>query len=117
LLLRKSHPVNYVASPTKFGEYLAAGVPVIATEGIGDTSDLIKNENIGIIISPTDEGLNSGDSNLLIQFTDDVKKNRSVWSDRCVTAVKKFLEWKNHGRMLANAYIECFEAKQPGNTR
>src|SRR6266567_4607145 len=31
LLLREENAVNYVSSPTKFGEYLAAGLPVIAT--------------------------------------------------------------------------------------
>ena len=50
LLLRRSHPVNRVASPTKFGEYLAAGVPVIMTEGIGDFSDLAAQRGVGIVL-------------------------------------------------------------------
>ena len=53
LLLRKHHPVNYVASPTKFGEYIAAGIPVITTKGIGDTSSMISKEKVGIILNST----------------------------------------------------------------
>lgn len=36
--------------PTKVGEYLACGLPVIINKGVGDTEEIIKNENAGIII-------------------------------------------------------------------
>jgi glycosyltransferase involved in cell wall biosynthesis len=38
------------ASPTKIGEYLAAGVPVVATAGIGDTDTLLSAERVGVVI-------------------------------------------------------------------
>lgn len=36
--------------PTKFGESLACGVPVIINDGIGDCSDIVKEKNIGVVI-------------------------------------------------------------------
>ena len=35
------------SSPTKVGEYLAAGLPVISTAGIGDVDDLLTGRNNG----------------------------------------------------------------------
>lgn len=49
LLLRSPDPVNEVASPVKFAEYLACGVPVAITPGIGDYSMLVPKENLGFL--------------------------------------------------------------------
>jgi glycosyltransferase involved in cell wall biosynthesis len=50
VLLRRADVVNAVSSPTKFGEYLAAGLPVLMTAGIGDFSDLLLREEVGLIL-------------------------------------------------------------------
>mgnify|MGYP000229853758 CR=1 FL=1 len=47
LLFRKSDPVNYYASPTKFGEYLSGGMTVIASLYIGDLGDYIAQNSLG----------------------------------------------------------------------
>lgn len=54
VLLRNNDLINNVASPLKFGEYLAAGLPVIISEGIGDTRELIEKYNVGVIIKDND---------------------------------------------------------------
>lgn len=41
------------ASPTKIGESLSLGIPVIANSGIGDTDNIISSTNSGIIIKDT----------------------------------------------------------------
>ena len=38
------------SSPTKIGEYLAAGLPVVSTTG-GDTDAILQGENVGVIVS------------------------------------------------------------------
>jgi len=38
------------ASPTKFAEYLASGLPVISTRGIGDIDTVIDNERVGVLL-------------------------------------------------------------------
>lgn len=43
-------------SPTKFGEYLARGLPLIITPNISDTDDIIRKENVGVVVEQhTDE--------------------------------------------------------------
>jgi glycosyltransferase involved in cell wall biosynthesis len=38
------------SSPTKIGEYLAAGLPVVTNSGIGDCDELISSDRLGIIV-------------------------------------------------------------------
>ena len=37
--------------PTKFGEYLACGLPVVINSKIGDTQDIIQKNKIGVVIN------------------------------------------------------------------
>lgn len=63
LLLREPSVTNRVASPTKLAEYLAAGLPVILSDGIGEYSAFIRDHHAGLIadhvdvdaLRPTDE--------------------------------------------------------------
>jgi glycosyltransferase involved in cell wall biosynthesis len=38
------------ASPTKVGEYLAAGLPVVSNTGIGDTDDWLESDGVGVLV-------------------------------------------------------------------
>ncbi|MBK9639447.1 MAG: hypothetical protein IPO63_17205 [Bacteroidetes bacterium] len=49
ILIRDDSITNQVASPTKFAEYLSAGLQVIITDNIGDYSDFVKVHQCGII--------------------------------------------------------------------
>ena len=51
IIFREQDPVNYYASPTKFGEYVSAGVPLLVSKNIGDFNKLILNNNLGIIVN------------------------------------------------------------------
>lgn len=50
ILIREPSVTNRVASPTKFAEYLAAGLPVIISEGIGDYAEFVRNHRCGIVL-------------------------------------------------------------------
>lgn len=50
ILLRERHPLNEVASPTKFAEYIMSGLPVLISEGIGDYSPFVADHKLGIIL-------------------------------------------------------------------
>ena len=41
-----------MSSPTKFGEYLAAGVPVVLTDCIGDYSRWAEEFRLGVVLNP-----------------------------------------------------------------
>jgi glycosyltransferase involved in cell wall biosynthesis len=44
------------SSPTKIAEYLAAGVPVLTSAGIGDVDELIERDRVGVVLRDfTDE--------------------------------------------------------------
>lgn len=53
LILRDDIIVNNVASPIKIGEYLACGLPLIMTKGIGDFSQIIPAVGLGVILNET----------------------------------------------------------------
>ena len=51
ILIRESSITNKVASPVKFAEYLACGLQVLISEGIGDFTDFVKKEHCGLIFN------------------------------------------------------------------
>jgi hypothetical protein len=59
LLLRELSTTNSVASPTKFAEYLFAGLPVLISENLGDFTGVVKNSKVGMVyVQNTNELLN-----------------------------------------------------------
>ena len=55
LLVRPSY-ARRAMSPTKFAEYLAAGLPVIATMGIGDLDTIIPEARVGALLRDREYG-------------------------------------------------------------
>ena len=51
VVLRHNEPANNVACPIKIGEYLMAGLRVVASPYIGDLSDIILELDLGQIVS------------------------------------------------------------------
>ena len=52
-LIRSSY-ARQASSPTKFAEYLAAGLPVISTRGVGDVDTEIEQARVGVVVSGVD---------------------------------------------------------------
>jgi len=48
-------PARIASSPTKLGEYLAAGVPVASGPGIGDMDEILDGRGVGVIVDPFGE--------------------------------------------------------------
>lgn len=55
LLVRPPCVTNRVASPTKFAEYLSAGLQVAISAGIGDFSEQVRRDGLGQVLAPGDE--------------------------------------------------------------
>lgn len=51
-LLRRRSVVNRVASPLKFAEYLACGLPVIIGPEVGQYSELVARQGLGVVVDP-----------------------------------------------------------------
>lgn len=58
LIMRHDTIVNNVASPVKVGEYLACGLPVILTRGIGDYSDMLPDARVGLLLNEDTDMVN-----------------------------------------------------------
>ncbi len=52
ILVRENSITNRVASPTKFAEYLRAGLKVVAPEHLGDVSARVEREDLGCVWRP-----------------------------------------------------------------
>jgi glycosyltransferase involved in cell wall biosynthesis len=42
--------------PTKLGEFLACGVPVVVNSGIGDMDEIVGGGGVGVVVKAFDEG-------------------------------------------------------------
>ncbi len=107
LLLRREDPVSSVASPTKFGEYLAAGLPVVLSRGIGDFSALAEREEVGLLVEASDRGAFDDEQvRRLADFLRDVRTDRQRLAERCRQVVRMELDWATHIRDLVAAYAD-----------
>jgi len=81
LLLRENNLINKVSSPLKFAEYLAAGLPVMVSEGVGDTEQIIQQYKVGVIIR--DKNYKKAINNMM-----ELLKDPEI-HDRCRNTAKK----------------------------
>lgn len=83
LLLRDRSSVNRVASPVKFAEYLACGVPVLVTPGVGDCPDIVRREGVGYLL----------DADLpLSRIVSEIRANRSDFRARCREVATRYFD-------------------------
>lgn len=93
-LLREPHPLNSVASPVKFAEYLACGLAVVSSLGLGDVSRVIEDTGIGVLVSPADR---EGALRACLGLIDCVRGNREEYRKRAEGTARTRLDW--------NAYV------------
>ena len=72
------------ASPTKIGEYFAAGLPLVSTPGAGDTDAIVQAERVGVIVDEFDATVyaSAADQVIALIQQDDVR-------DRCRDVAEK----------------------------
>jgi glycosyltransferase involved in cell wall biosynthesis len=71
LCLIKSSFSKVASAPTRFAEYLAVGVPVVVTPGVGDLEDLVEREEIGVVLrDETPDGLAAAAASILSLASD-----------------------------------------------
>jgi glycosyltransferase involved in cell wall biosynthesis len=117
MLLRRDDPVNRVSSPTKFAEYLAAGVPVLMTDVIGDYSSECASEKLGLV-TPAQQTLSERIETPVLErieaFLQDVRIHRRVWAERCREYAGSNLAWDRcMGRLYDHLQITGCEPAPP----
>jgi glycosyltransferase involved in cell wall biosynthesis len=104
LLLRDNSMVNQVASPVKVGEYLAAGLPIIATDNIGDTSTILNSEQSGFILPSLDPS--TWDIDSLGDFVKEVLQNRQLYRNRAINTAKRYFDRRNYLDVYRKVFLE-----------
>ena len=98
ILIRDNNVINNVASPLKFAEYLAAGLPVIVSENVGDTEEIINKYNVGVILR---------DSNYkkAIYEIIELLKDEQI-KERCKMVAEKEFNLENSIKMYKKIYTQ-----------
>jgi glycosyltransferase involved in cell wall biosynthesis len=111
LLPRRQALTNRVASPVKFGEYLASGTPVILNEEIGDYSDMVRANNVGLVLpaTPTRAWLPASTS-ALATFIDGYIAASADWRRRCEALAEQHLDWKAHVPRVVALYERILDS-------
>lgn len=104
LLLRDAAPVNRVASPTKFAEYLASGVPVLTTPHVGDYSALVAKHAVGHAMATL--ALDAA----VTTFVQDVLADRAAHAERCLALAGAGLTWDQQGPRLRSVWTSSTTA-------
>jgi glycosyltransferase involved in cell wall biosynthesis len=104
LLLREPHPVNHVSSPTKFGEYMAAGVPVITTPAVGDFAAWIEPHGVGLCVEPEEARVSEPELGELVAFIRSLRKTRAERRAACRALADAELSWPSAIASLSEAY-------------
>ena len=100
LLLRDQTTLNRVASPVKFGEYLASGTPVIMTPQIGDFSSLVARKGLGTIID-----LDHSDDELRRAIAGWLSESSShETAVRCIQYAREALCWSANVSLRKDVY-------------
>ncbi|MCB1043264.1 MAG: glycosyltransferase [Acidobacteria bacterium] len=97
-MLRNDTVVNRVASPTKFAEYLLAGVPVITSSFVGDYSTWVCEQGLGCIVDDYHE------TDHLKAFVYDVRDHRATYAQRCHQFALDSLTWPQFAGSLRRIY-------------
>ena len=72
------------SAPTKLGEFLGCGVPCLANDGVGDMTQILERENVGVVIRAFDAEGRDRAINALISLCAD-----SDVGQRCVRTARK----------------------------
>ena len=106
VLLRDNSIVNRVASPAKFGEYLALGLPVVVTKGLGDTEEIVRKYNVGVVLENLDQRKMDKTVDELLNL---VKSNASRLSDDCTRAANDLLSKNINMEKIRHVYEDLNE--------
>jgi glycosyltransferase involved in cell wall biosynthesis len=92
-LLREQDPLNIVASPVKFAEYLAAGLAVVTSPALSDASQQVLDHNVGVIISPQPNNI---ELESLDEFTKIFVKRRQQFRKDAIRLAQSRYDWDAH---------------------
>jgi len=99
LLLVRPSPARRAQSPTKFAEYMAAGLPVIATAGIGDLDAQIEQHRVGVVLRSFDRAALAD----AVRAMDELRRDPEL-SERCRALARSHYDLHDGGARYRRLY-------------
>ncbi|MEP7163360.1 MAG: glycosyltransferase [Ferruginibacter sp.] len=90
------------SSPTKHGEIMAMGIPVITNSGVGDVAEIVKKYNAGFILDDFSEGTLNG-------VVDKIAEGKSFDRENIRNGAKDFYALDNAVKTYRKVYEKIFE--------
>lgn len=101
LIWRDRSIATRVSSPMKFAEYLACGLPILATDGIGDISQLIETYKVGSIVDLSSiDSTTKAIDRILAMIRLDNKKLR----ERCIDVAREHFSFDKYINTVISLY-------------
>lgn len=101
LLLREEHLLNRYACPTKFAEYLAAGLYVLATPAVQEVADVLGEEEAGTLVPGVDRESLSAAARITLE---NLRAGGAV--KRSLRAARRF-DWASFVPVLKKWYLSA----------
>jgi len=96
------------SAPTKLGEFLGCGIPVLANSGVGDMDYIIEPEKVGILLRSKDLASKKKAVRELIPLCDDPQQR-----DRCVAAAHRLFSLETGARRYREVYQSIIQDSMP----
>lgn len=100
LVIREDLILNRVSCPTKIGEYLGCGLPLIVTPYVGDIPGWVLENKLGIV----SELRTNDDMKRINKFLRSLQEEDDHYSNRCILFAKSNLTWERYLKSFHKAY-------------
>ena len=94
------------SAPTRLAEALGCGIPVVANGGVGDLEEIIRQNNVGVVI----EGESKEEMRNAFK-TLQLLRNDPELSKRCRSTAETIFSLKNGTKAYNEMYVEIFKLK------
>jgi glycosyltransferase involved in cell wall biosynthesis len=116
LLLRAPSALNRLSQPTKFAEYLAAGLPVIVSHGTGDVPRIVTDAAAGLAI--TLFGLSGAERDDEARHACTLlRANAAQWRANAVALCEREFVWSRYTESVRQIYRACMNGSNLQTTR
>jgi glycosyltransferase involved in cell wall biosynthesis len=96
------------SAPTKLGEFLGCGIPVLANSGVGDMDYIIEPEKVGVLLRSKDHAAKKKAVQELLPLCDDAQQR-----DRCVTAAHRLFSLETGSHRYREVYQSIIQGSSP----
>ena len=106
LLLKAPSRLNRFVQPVKLGEFLAAGLPLVVSSGIGAVSDLIERSGAGVVVDVfgRDAGSLTEEAERLYLR---LKREAAAMREAALTLCQSEFLWSRHIETVRRIYVSA----------